>query len=96
MNQLNAQIKLLEVWKASQDPKYPTQWDKRRDHQKRTGLKTSNKPELITSGKTRIQENTFFNDAAHLWNTAPKSIKDCKTVSAAKKQIKLFVKMLPL
>ena len=96
VNQLNAQTKLLEVWKASQDPKYPTQWEKRRDHQKRSGLKTSNKPELITNGKSRIQENTFYNDAAHLWNVASKSIKDCKTVSAAKKQIKILVKTFPL
>ena len=84
VNQLNAQTKLLEVWKASQDPKYSTQWEKRSDHQKRSGLKTSNKPELITNGKSRIQENTFYNDAAHLWNAVSKSIEDCKTVSAAK------------
>ena len=96
VNQLNAQTKLLEVWKALQDPKYPTQWERRSDVQKRSGLKTSNKPELITNGNSRIQENTFYNDAAQLWNAAPKSIKNCKTAFSAKKQIKLFVKSLPL
>ena len=86
----------IYIWKALQDPKYPTQWERRSDVQKRSGLKTSNKPELITNGNSRIQENTFYNDAAQLWNAAPKSIKNCKTAFSAKKQIKLFVKSLPL
>ena len=43
---------------------------------------------------TRI--NTFYNDAANLWNAAPKTIKECNTVCTVKKQIKLHVKTLPL
>ena len=96
VNQLNAQTKLVEVWKSLNDKKYPTQWDKRSDLQKRSGLKTTNKRDLITQGSSKLQENTFYNDAAHVWNVAPKVIKECNTVQAAKKQIKLFVKTLPL
>ena len=96
VNQLNAQTKLLEVWKASQDPKYPTQWERRSEIQKRSGLKSSNKPDLITNGTSRTQTNTFYNDAANLWNAAPKKIKECNTVFTVKKQIKLHVKTLPL
>ena len=88
VNQLNAQTKLLEVWKASQDPKYPTQWERRSEIQKRSGLKSSNKPDLIANGTSRTQANTFYNDAANLWNAAPKKIKECNTVFIVKKEIK--------
>ena len=51
---------------------------------------------LITNGTSRTQTNTFYNDAANLWNAAPKKIKECNTVFTVKKQIKLHVKTLPL
>ena len=43
-----------------------------------------------------MQDSTFINDAARLWNVAPAAIKNCKTLFAAKKQIKIFVRTLPI
>ena len=96
INQINAQIKLVEMWKSQNDKNYPIQWTKRSDEQKREGLKTSNKPEIVIKGKSNIQSQTFVNDAAKLWNHAPSALKTCKTLGSAKKQIKLFIQSLPL
>ena len=96
INQINAQIKLVQLWKSINIPNYPIQWPKRSDELKREGLKSSNKPEIVITGKSKIQSLTFVNDAAHLWNRAPTAIKDSKTLGSAKKQIKTFIKTLPI
>ena len=96
VNQIMAQIKLAEVWKSLNLADYPIQWKCRTEVMKKAGLKTSNKPDLISSGKTNMQDSTFINDAARLWNVAPAAIKNCKTLFAAKKQIKIFVRTLPI
>ena len=95
-NQINAQIKLTEVWKSKNIKAYPTKWINRNEVLKRTGLKNSNKPELLINGKTHVQSMTFINDAGKIWNEAPSNIKDSKSLITAKKFIKLFVKTLPI
>ena len=44
INQINAQIKLLEIWKSQNIESYPTKWKTRNEEMKRDGLKTDNKP----------------------------------------------------
>ena len=39
---------------------------------------------------------TYYNDGVKVWNRAPNIIKNCKSIWAAKKAIKLFGKTLPL
>ena len=46
-------------------------------------------------GLTELCKKTFMNDAAHIWNVTPDSIKVSKSIYSAKKAIKLFVKTLP-
>ena len=41
-------------------------------------------------------EKTFLNDAIHIWNLAPMSIKNCDFITSAKKAIKVFVTTLPV
>ena len=96
VNQINAQIKLTEVWKSHNIKSYPIQWIKRNDVQKRSGLKSLNKPDLIISGLSNIQSHSFINDAARVWNEAPRQIKDSMTLSSAKKHIKSYVQTLPI
>ena len=91
-----AQIKLTEVWKSLNLADYPIQWMNRTEVMQKTGLKSSNKPDLITTGKTNLQDSTFINDAARIWNAAPAAIKSCETLFAVKKQIKIFVRTLPI
>ena len=75
---------------------YPIQWKKRNDEIIKKGLKSSNNPELVISGKSCTQSQTFINDAAHVWNNAPLAIKECKTLSSVKKHIKIYVQSLPI
>ena len=96
VNQINAQTKLLEVWKSQHDEAYPLKWATREETIKRIGLKSSNKPELIIEGQSKLQTQCFINDAARIWNLAPMTIKECNSISAAKKYIKTFVKTLPI
>ena len=96
VNQIMAQIKLLEVWKSINVPDYPTQWTSRTDVMKKEGLKSANKPDLVSTGRTAIQDSTFINDAARVWNFAPLAIKQCKNLYSVKKQIKIFTRSLPI
>ena len=84
------------MWKSQNICAYPTKWVNRKDVQKRTGLKDSNKPELVTKGKTLVQTTSFMNVAANVWNSAPSNIKESKTIWSAKKCIKMFIKKLPI
>ena len=85
VNQLNAQAKLMEVWKSQNGGSYPLKWINRCDDIKRTWLKSSNKPELVFNGHSRTQSNSFINDAARIWNEAPLTIKESRTLNMAKK-----------
>ena len=50
---------------------------------------------LLEHGLTERCKKTFLNDAAHVWNDAPETIKNSKSLYMAKKAIKTFVKTLP-
>ena len=71
-------------------------WAKREDEIKRPGLKSSNKPELVISEHSKIQSQSFANDSARVWNMASVNIKESKTLCAARRHIKTFVKTLPI
>ena len=63
---------------------------------KRQGLKSTNKPDLVLTGHSKLQMQSFFNDAARIWNLAPNQIKECKSIGTVKQCIKTFVKTLPI
>ena len=97
VNQLNCQIKLTEVWKSVNNPNYPIQWDVKKilNDDSRVTRSTNN----VTIKEIRhssLSSTTFINDAARLWNLAPHSIRECCSIYAAKKQIKLFASTLPI
>ena len=51
---------------------------------------------LEIGGLLKIQSHSFINDAARVWNEAPRQIKDSMTLSSAKKHIKSYVQTLPI
>ena len=96
VNQINAQIKLLVIWKSLNVLNYPLVIKQQStDH---TGIVTRadrhNRP--VEIGKTSLMHKTCISDAIRLWNLAPEKIKNSLTVYSAKKEIKLFVKSLPV
>ena len=50
---------------------------------------------LVEHGLSELWKKTFLNDAAHVWNVTPESIKSAKSLYSAKKAIKTFVQTLP-
>ena len=91
INQTQAHIKLVEMWKAKYNQNYPIP------------LKNIVYPENaastrgVTAEKFRINNtpNTFIGDATRLWNTAPQNVKMAKSLGIVKKEAKKFCKSLP-
>ena len=98
VNQLNAQIKLSEMWKATNLPNYPTKFTSQDSVQGYTSCSTRacSNGRLMEEGKKTLTLKTFKSDASRLWNSAPMEIKACSTLASAKKEIKKFVKLLPV
>ena len=96
VNQLNAQIKLLEVWKSQNNKDYPIKWNTLVNQAQRTSSRLIPEYRLTETGRTKISNSTFKNDAARLRNKAPQSIKNCKSLYTVKSEIKKFIKTLPL
>ena len=63
--------------------------------QKKKKKKAQQKLSTMEHGLTDLCKRTFLNDAAHIWNVTPDSIKVAKSLYSAKKAIKTFVKTLP-
>ena len=53
--------------------------------------RAASRGDLLVKGKTELRQSTFINDASKIWNNAPLTIKQSKTISSAKIEIKKFV-----
>ena len=96
VNQLNAQIKITEIWKAVHKDNYPIEVNKYiiGATERLSRAKTSEK--LLMSGHSELVKSTFKNDAIILWNNCPDSITKCTSLFSAKKAIKCYTKCLPI
>ena len=88
VNQINAQIKLLEIWKSQHSKNYPIKWKKRNEAIQDRGTRASKDNLLNETFGCKILNSTFINDSARIWNLVPESIKASSTISLAKKNIK--------
>ena len=95
-NQINAQVKLTEMWKAQYLDNYPIKGDKQTTNEENRSTRSTTRGDLIIHGNSEISRSAFINDASKMWNNVPVLIKQCKTLYSAKKQIKKFVTTLPL
>ena len=96
VNQINAQIKLLEIWKSQHSETYPTKWKKRNEAIQDRRTRASKDNLLNESYGFKILNSTFINDSARIWNLVPESIKASPTISSAKKNIKNYIFNLPI
>ena len=85
-NQINAQIKLFEVWKSNNWDNYPIQLPKQSIDNDKTNTINANNGTLIKSGKATNALKSFVNDATKLWNWAPVEIKKIVNISVRLKQ----------
>ena len=96
VNQLNAQIKIMEMWKATHIDHYPTKITKCAPRKDSPSTRAITNGTLVEKGVSILAKNTYLNDAVRAWNLIPDTIKNCETIWSAKKSIKQFVKTLPI
>ena len=97
VNQITAQIKLTEIWKAVNNVKCPLKVLKMKDVLPERSLRSKNEVEnnLMETG-VGLSKKTFINDGVRLWNRYPSNIKQSKSLFTAKKEIMKFVINLPI
>ena len=73
VNQINAQIKVTEIWKAVNNLECPLKIIKMKDVLPERPLRSKNESEnnLMEVGSTEISKKTFVNDGVRLWNKCP-------------------------
>ena len=83
---MHAQVKLTEMWKSVNYKNYPLNIGKLQP------ANNGRESRGVTAGKLiePTTLNTFFGNATRLWNNAPRSRKDFKSISVTKKAIKTF------
>ena len=96
VNQINAQIKLSEMWKAVNDSDHPFNISKKESGPQVRAMRSTTNEVLTVLSYSELSKLTFINDGIKAWNIAPSSIKSCTTYASAKNEIKKFVKTIPI
>ena len=99
VNQLAATIKLTEVWKMiNQEGYHPLSLDPYKQPTNGVQHNLRERPNCVFNTNCRLQksESSFHVDAARIWNAAPISIKEAKSLNIAKSLIKVFASTLPI
>ena len=98
VNQLSAQIKLVEVWKIIIVEGHPLTLDPYNQHVQNNTRELRPQPTRVFNDSYRLQISSLsFNmDAARLWNLAPDQVRTATTLSAAKLAILKHAKTLPV
>ena len=95
VNQMLAQTKLTETWKANNIKQYPLQFPKHNQTEHNTRLSTD-EDRLIESAFPNKERATFICDCPRVWNRTPRDIKCAKSISSAKVAIRKYVTTLPV
>ena len=95
-NQINAQVKLVEMWKWTNDPSYPIQCEKLEVSEGAWTTRAISRGDLRVQGSSLKSQSSFINDTNRAWNKAPQAIKNCKSLYSAKIEIRKFVVLLPV
>ena len=85
VNQINAQIKLSEMWKGVKDEDHPFNLLKRESGPNVRSMRSITNEILPVHSFSELSKNTLINDGIKAWNKAPAKIKDCITYASAKK-----------
>ena len=96
VNQMNAQIKLQQMWKALNMEDYPLTINQQSVPESGVTTRASLWGKPVEIGTSNLTQSTCTSDAIRVWNKAPKSVTECLTLYQVKKAIKEFVKSLPI
>ena len=98
VNQLAAEIKILEVWKSLNVESCPIKLVPYNPHESVNSHQLRPKPNRIFCDTARLQiyTSSFNIDAAKLWNVVPVDVRNSPNVIMAKRAIKKFCITLPV
>ena len=98
VNQLAAEIKLVEAWKIINRDNYPLKLEPNNPDRAYTQreLRPSSIKIWNDDAKSMAAKVSFRRDAAKLWNNAPEVIKSAQSLNIAKKEIKSYCSLLPM
>ena len=96
VNQINAQIKLSEMWKAVNNEDHLFNLKKLSSGPDVRAMRSITNEMLPVKSFSELSKNTFINDGICAWNHAPITIKNYKSYASAKNEIKKFIKSIPI
>ena len=98
VNQLSAEIKLIEVWKAINVDDCPIALEPYIQHPTQTDRSLRPQPNRVFADCARLamSQNSFHIDAAKVWNLAPANVKTAVSLQGAKRERKNYCKSLPI
>ena len=96
VNQLNASVKLMMMWKALNKDNYPLTIKRQESNPNGMSTRSDSEGRPIEIGKTILVQKTSVSDAIHLWNSSPKNVTESGSIYRAKMEIKFFAKTLPI
>ena len=96
VNQMNAQVKLIEAWKITHIPDYPIKWELKSTQEDERQTRATEAKRIPESARSTLSQLTFNNDAKKIWNLAPINIKESTSLKSAKSAIKKFVARLTI
>ena len=98
VNQLAAQIKLVECWKIENIEHYPLKLEPNNPNRVDTDriIRTSSIKIWKDDAKSVAAKLSFSRDSARLWNSATDAIKKAPSLSIVKTEIKNYCNMLTL
>ena len=75
VNQINAQIKLTEIWKAFNDVDHPFKIKKNPVNVEERVTRAMTEGLLKSDALSKVAKTTFINDSITAWNKSPMDIK---------------------
>ena len=98
VNQLAAEIKLTEAWKATHVASYPVQLETFNPSRVNSGrtVRPGTRKLWNDEAKTSAAKISFSRDTAKLWNNAPTVITSAISLNCAKREVKKYCKSLVL
>ena len=98
VNQVAAQMKLIEVWKSENILGHPLSLNPYNSHNSELRQTLRERPNRVYNDSTKfvVSQSSFHMDAARIWNRAPKAVTTAKTINELKKATMAFVKTLPI
>ena len=96
VKRLNAKVKLLEVWKALNVPKYPLQVSRKQSSDDQMNTRACTNGRLMEEKVSKVMSSSCVGDALKIWNHAHDNLKNILTINSMKNAVTEYVKTLPI